>query len=77
MSFKEGLSKIAEGVKDISELNVRTFTGSIANITQDATPSTMLSGLFTSGNIKVVGISIMKLDGDIDQFIEGYLLHEN
>ena len=68
MSFKEGLGKIADGVKDIAELNVRTFTGSISSITEDQKPSEMLAGLFTSGDIKVVGLSIMKIDGDIDQF---------
>ena len=66
--FKDGLDKIADGVKDITELNVRTFTGSITAQVQAKNTAQLLSAP-GAGQLELVGITTMKLDGDVDQFI--------
>lgn len=78
MSFKDTLKSIKDGVRDVSQLNVRTFTGEIkANLDNlpigaDGSPvdlKSFLKSAQVSGAIEVVGFTDMKIDGDIDQFI--------
>lgn len=73
MSFKDTFDSIEEGVKNIAELNVRTFTGDISVAAGGITEvklTKLLSGTGSaSAQVKVVGITNMKLDGDVDQFI--------
>ena len=74
MSFQDSFDKIKAGIGDLSQLNVRTFTGKIeasvdnlpsGGITLDA----FLQQANAGGKVEVVGFTDMKIDGDIDQFI--------
>ncbi len=77
MSFKEAFEKIEAGIGDLTQLNVRTFTGEIkataANLPVDPekelTIGEFLAQAQAEGEIQVVGFTDMKIDGDIDQFI--------
>ena len=74
MSFKDALDSIKNGISDLAQLNVRTFTGEI-EATVDSLPGKdvrlpeFLRAANTGGKIEVVGFTDMKIDGDIDQFI--------
>ena len=72
MSFQDAFDKIKEGVGDLSELNVRTFTGDISVSASNVADVKLVSLLQQGGadaQVKVVGITNMKIDGDVDQFI--------
>jgi len=69
MSFQQGLDSIANGIKDLSQLNVRTYTGTIEGQVAGADAQEVMDRAFQDGRLKVVGITTMKLDGDVDQFI--------
>ena len=72
MSFQDAFDKIKEGIGDLSQLNVRTFTGDISVSAADVTDVKLVSLLqqgSAGAEVKVVGITNMKLDGDVDQFI--------
>lgn len=69
MSFSDAFNTITNSIKDLSQLNVRTYTGSIdANIDGDDAEA-MLETAKATGNLKVVGITVMCIDGDTNQFI--------
>ena len=72
MSFETAFQKIQEGVSDLSQLNVRTFTGDI-NVSgsdlSDVNLTDLLSNDGVDVQVTVVGITNIKLDGDVDQFI--------
>ena len=75
--FKSTLKEIGDKLQDISELNIRTYTGNIAGAvagipTTPGKPPTakqVMDAVFQSGNLEVVGLTSMMLDGDIDQYI--------
>ncbi len=74
MSFAESFKKIEDGIGDLTQLNVRTFTGEIkataANLpAKGLTIDEFLSAANGAGEIQIVGFTDMKIDGDIDQFI--------
>ena len=72
MSFQAAFDAIKAGIGDLSQLNVRTFTGDIsvdASTVQQIKLVDLLQQGSTSAQIKVVGITNMKIDGDVDQFI--------
>lgn len=74
MSFQDTFNKIKEGIGDLTELNVRTFTGEIAASVDNLPDKGLTIGQFlqqanVNGEIQVVGFTDMKIDGDIDQFI--------
>ncbi|MDT8399191.1 MAG: hypothetical protein RQ899_11305 [Pseudomonadales bacterium] len=69
MSFTSAFKSITKNIKDLSQLNVRTYTGVIsANIDGDDAEA-MLNSARQSGNLKLVGVTTMNLDGDVNQFI--------
>lgn len=74
MSFQDAFNKIKDGIGDLSQLNVRTFTGEI-DATVDNLPGkgvtleAFLQAANVGGTVKVVGFTDMKIDGDVDQFI--------
>ena len=68
MSFKSAFKTIGAGINDLAKLSVRTYTGSLSsNINGPA--DAMLQNALTSGDAKLVGLTIMNLDGDIEQFM--------
>lgn len=71
--FQDAFDSIKAGIKDISQLNVRTFTGDIsvdANNIANLKLTDLLGGSGSaSASVKVVGITNVMLDGDVDQFI--------
>ena len=77
MSFQDTFDKIRDGIGDLTQLNVRTFTGEIkataANVPVDPdkqlTLGEFLAKAQANGELQVVGFTDMKIDGDIDQFI--------
>ena len=68
MSFKDALDSIAKGVEDLSQLNVRTYTGEINGSAQGSAQA-LLDKALLDGNLEVVAITTIKLDGDVDQFM--------
>ena len=83
--FKSTLKTIGEKLQDISELNIRTYTGNISgavdNIKTEAgkspTAKQVMDAVFQSGNLEVVGLTSMMLDGDIDQYISNNEAHKD
>ena len=69
MSFKSALQSIGKGIEDLSQLNVRTYTGKIGGQVQGADAQDIMDKALNNGDLNVVGITTMKLDGDVDQFI--------
>lgn len=74
MAFQESFDKIRDGISDLSQLNVRTFTGEIEVSAKKLPAAGVSLGSFLEtadieGTIQVVGFTDMKIDGDIDQFI--------
>ena len=70
--FKEAFDSIKDGIKDLAELNVKTFTGDIS-VSASNLKQMDMDKLFADAGadlkVDVVGITDMKLDGDINQFI--------
>lgn len=69
MSFKSALTTIAKGVKDLSELNVMTYSGDITSNIANSSLDDMLTSATASGTLKLVGATTMSIDGDVRQFI--------
>ena len=74
MSFQDTFNTIKEQVGDLTQLNVRTFTGEIKASTANLPGKGLsidqfLSQASADGEVQVVGFTDMKIDGDIDQFI--------
>jgi hypothetical protein len=72
MSFQEAFQTIKDGIGDLSELNVRTFTGDMSVAAVNVSKVKLVELLQQGGadlQVKVVGITNMKIDGDVDQFI--------
>lgn len=68
--------KIEKTLTDVSELNVRTFSGDLSTIIENSTGNLTSGGLddllltgSTSANLKLEALTVMKIDGDIDQFV--------
>ena len=66
--------KLAEGVADLSELNVNTFTGDISGVVDQDTEGSvldwgkLLAAAKASGNVKLVAAIKVKFDGDSDSY---------
>ncbi len=74
MSFQTAFESVRDGITDLSQLNVRTFTGEIVVTAaklegKDATLAGFLKEATQQGKLTVVGYTNMKIDGDVDQFI--------
>jgi hypothetical protein len=66
--FKDALKTISEGISDMSQLNVRTFTGSITSPVAGMDSKTYMDTAFSGGELEVVALTRIKLDGDADQY---------
>ena len=69
MSFSSALKSIGNGIKDLSQLNVRTYTGTISADVAGDDAEAMLASARQTGQLKLVGVTTMNLDGDVNQFI--------
>lgn len=67
--FQNALESIGDGIKDLSQLNVRTFTGNITAPAAGQDSKTYMDTAFASGELKVVALTRIMLDGDADQYI--------
>ncbi len=72
--FQGAFDRIKAGIGDLSQLNVRTFSGEIKASTDNLPAKGLSIDKFlreatTDGEVQVVGFTDMKIDGDIDQFI--------
>ncbi|MDJ0837285.1 MAG: hypothetical protein QNK37_12265 [Acidobacteriota bacterium] len=71
-NFKKAMENIGDVVKDISELNVRTFGGSLVFQVQDGQELDWNSILKNAKNSGIVTLKLstdIKIDGDADLFI--------
>lgn len=78
-SFSDFATQLGKTVEDFSQLNVRTFSGDLSTIIGANGAPTLQDDLnnldvilrhgVTSGTLKLEAYSIMKIDGDIDQFV--------
>jgi hypothetical protein len=66
--FKDALKTISEGISDMSQLNVRTFTGNITAPAAGVNSKTYMDTAFSDGNLEVVALTRIMLDGDADQY---------
>ena len=66
--------KLGEGVADLSELNVNTFTGGIGGVVDKASEGSvldwdkLLADAKASGKVKLVAAVKIKFDGDSDSY---------
>lgn len=66
--------KLGEGIADLSELNVQTFTGDLTAVIDKPTSGNMidwtklLKEAKTTGKVKLVASARIKFDGDSDTY---------
>lgn len=66
--------KLGEGIADLSELNVQTFTGSITSVIDDTAEGSvidwqkLMAQAKTSGAVKLAASTKVKFDGDADAY---------
>jgi len=66
--------KLGEGIADLSELNVQTFSGSITSVIDDTSEGNvidwekLMAQAKTSGAVKLVASTKIKFDGDSDAY---------
>lgn len=66
--------KLKDGIADLAELNVQTFTGDVTSVISQSQSGSvidwpkLLKDAKTSGKIKLMASSIIKFDGDSDVF---------
>lgn len=70
MAIHDVVNTALEGIKDLSELNVRTFRGDLKSIVKDADGNweEAISSARASGTIELVALTTKKIDGDVDQY---------
>lgn len=68
MSFTSAVKTIAKGIKDLSQLNVVTFTGTVGADVGGTAPEAIAKAR-VAGGAKLVGATTINLDGDVDQFV--------
>ena len=71
-SFKSALEKIGDAVKDLSELNVRTYGGDVKSEIKKGSPvnwEELIKNAKTSGTVSLKLSTDIKIDGDTDHFI--------
>lgn len=69
MSFSDAFKTISKGLKDLSQLNVKTYTGDISGHVTGDDVEAMLVASNSTGQLKLVAATTMFLDGDVNQFI--------
>lgn len=66
--------KLGEGIADLSELNVQTFSGDLTAVIDKSSGGSvidwtkLLKGAKTSGKVKLVASARIKFDGDSDTY---------
>ena len=71
--FAKALETIKDAVVDFSQLNVRTFVGTIkVSVAADKDPDwdALMKSAITSGEIVLAASTTMRLDGDVDLFVD-------
>jgi hypothetical protein len=71
--FENALDTIRDAVVDFSQLNVRTFVGTInVTVQGDADPDwdALMKTAITSGDIQLAASTTLRLDGDVDLFVD-------
>ena len=69
MSFSSVVKSIGRGIKDLSQLNVITYSGSLNANVSGETAEEAIQNARASGEAKLVGATTINLDGDVNQFI--------
>lgn len=72
--FGKALETIKEALVDFSQLNVRTFVGTIKVTVQgsgDPDWDALMKTAITSGDIQLAASTTVRLDGDVDLFVDG------
>jgi len=71
--FAEALDTIKDALVDFSQLNVRTFVGTI-NVkvqgNEDPDWDALMKSAITSGDILLAASTTLRLDGDVDLFVD-------
>jgi len=71
--FAEALDTIKDALVDFSQLNVRTFVGTI-NVkvqgNEDPDWDSLMKSAITSGDILLAASTTLRLDGDVDLFVD-------
>jgi hypothetical protein len=66
--------KLGEGIADLSELNVQTFSGDLTSVIDKSTGGSvidwpkLLKDAKTTGKVKLVASAKIKFDGDSDSY---------
>ena len=66
--------KLGQGIADLSELNVQTFSGDLTSVIDKSTSGSvidwtkLLKDAKTTGKVKLVASAKIKFDGDSDSF---------
>ena len=71
--FAHALDTIKDALVDFSQLNVRTFVGTITVTVQaDEDPDwdALMKTAMTSGDIQLAASTTLRLDGDVDLFVD-------
>jgi hypothetical protein len=71
--FEKALDTIKDALVDFSQLNVRTFVGTInVKVQGNADPDwdALMKDAITSGDIQLAASTTLRLDGDVDLFID-------
>ena len=67
--FKDGIKKIVDAVKDMAELNVQTYTGTIKAELRGKPLAAIMADSVADGTLETVALTTIRPDGDVDQFI--------
>jgi hypothetical protein len=71
--FANALDTIKDAFVDFSQLNVRTFVGTIkVTVQADEDPDwdALMKSAITSGDIQLAARTTLRLDGDVDLFVD-------
>jgi hypothetical protein len=77
--FEEALKTIGDAVVDFSQLNVRTFVGSIkveVQANKDPDWDTLMKKAVTDGKVLLAASTTVHIDGDCDHFEDGDQISE-
>lgn len=75
--FADALQKLKEAAVDFSQLNVRTFVGSLdvaISATGDPDWDALMKKAVTSGKVKLAASTTLRVDGDSDNFEDSELM---
>lgn len=67
--FQNALNAITDGISDLSQLNVRTFTGDITAPAAGLDSANYMDTVFKDGKLQPIALTRIMIDGDADQYI--------